>query len=137
MRFLDTNIILRYLTRDDPAKAQACFLLFQQVKQGSEQLQTTESVIAEATYVLTSPRHPYKLDHATITALLLPIVRLRSLKIPRKRVVIRALELYEQYPRLDFEDCLNVATMTQDNLQEIVSYDRGFDNVPGITRQEP
>jgi predicted nucleic acid-binding protein len=46
MRFLDANIILRYLTKDDPAKAHACFTLFQQVKQGREELQTTESVIA-------------------------------------------------------------------------------------------
>ena len=34
MRFLDTNVILRYLTRDDEAKAEACYQLFQRVGRG-------------------------------------------------------------------------------------------------------
>jgi predicted nucleic acid-binding protein len=137
MRFLDANVILRYLTKDDPAKAHACFTLFQQVKQGKEELQTTESVIAEVTYVLSSPRHPYKRSHADIAALLRPVVKLRSLRIPRKRVVLRALELYDLYPHFDFEDALSLATMEQSGLTEIVSYGRDFDRVPGITREEP
>ena len=29
MRFLDTNVFLRYLTGDDEVKAQACYELFQ------------------------------------------------------------------------------------------------------------
>ena len=32
MRFLDANVILRYLTRDDEAKAEACYELFQRVQ---------------------------------------------------------------------------------------------------------
>ncbi len=43
MKFLDTNIILRYLTRDDEQKAQACFALFQRVKQGQVTLLTSET----------------------------------------------------------------------------------------------
>lgn len=31
MRFLDANVILRYLTRDDAIKAQACFAMLQRV----------------------------------------------------------------------------------------------------------
>lgn len=137
MRFLDANIILRYLTRDDPIKARACFILLQRVKHGHEQLQTTESIIAEVTYVLSSPRHPYKATHPDIAAMLKPIVQLRGLRIPRKRIILRALELYDLYPQLDFEDALSVATMEQAHLTEIVSYDRDFNKVPGITRQEP
>ena len=34
MKFLDTNIILRFLTRDDVAKADACLRLFRQVQLG-------------------------------------------------------------------------------------------------------
>ena len=58
MRFLDTNVILRYLTRDDEEKAQACFRLFQRVNQGEEELFTCESIVAEVVYVLSSTRCP-------------------------------------------------------------------------------
>jgi predicted nucleic acid-binding protein len=34
MKFLDANVILRYLTRDDPKKAENCYELFQKVKRG-------------------------------------------------------------------------------------------------------
>ena len=32
MPFVDTNIFLRYLTKDDPDKAQACFELFKRAE---------------------------------------------------------------------------------------------------------
>lgn len=36
MRFVDSNIFIRYLTNDDPAKARDAFDLFQRVKRGEE-----------------------------------------------------------------------------------------------------
>ena len=49
MKYLDTNIFLRYLTktRGEEAKAQACFALFQQVKKGEIVATTCEAVICE------------------------------------------------------------------------------------------
>ncbi len=61
MRWLDTNIVLRFLTNDDPAKARACLELFQRVQRGDEELATSETIVAEVTYVLTSQ---YGLSHA-------------------------------------------------------------------------
>ena len=54
MKFLDTNVILRYLTGDDPEKAEACYQLFQRVNSGEETLITCEAIIAEVVYVLRS-----------------------------------------------------------------------------------
>ena len=64
MRFLDTNVMLRYLTGDDQARAQACYELFQRVQRGEEELATCETIVAEVIYVLSSPRLPYRLDPA-------------------------------------------------------------------------
>ena len=36
VKFLDTNILLRYFTRGDERKAAACFALLQRVQQGQE-----------------------------------------------------------------------------------------------------
>ncbi|MCY3638727.1 MAG: PIN domain-containing protein, partial [Chloroflexi bacterium] len=55
MEFLDTNVILRYLTKDDEAKAEACYELFEQARQGDKALFTCEAIIAEVVYVLSSP----------------------------------------------------------------------------------
>lgn len=139
MRFLDTNVILRYLTRDDETKAAACYRLFQQVKTGAEELFTCETIVAEVVYVLSSPRAGYRLDHEEIRARLSPILSLRGLRIPNKRVCIRALDLYASHPFLDFEDALAVAHMERRGITEIMSYDRDFDRVQAaeIGRVEP
>lgn len=75
MRLLDTNLLIRYLTNDDPAKANAVSLLLQEVKAGRERLATTEVVVAEVTLVLSSPRL-YNLANADIVARLSPILRM-------------------------------------------------------------
>ena len=137
MKFLDTNVILRYLTRDDEAKAEACYQLFQRVKLGEEELFTCEAVVTEVAYVLSSPRAPYRLSHEEVKARLLPILTLRSLRLPQKRLYLRALDLYASAPFLDFEDALAVAHMEHRGLTEIVSYDRDFDRVTGLRRIEP
>ena len=137
MKFLDTNVILRYLTRDDEAKAEACYQLFQRVKLGEEELFTCEAVVTEVAYVLSSPRAPYRLSHEEVKARLLPILTLRSLRLPQKRVYLRALDLYASAPFLDFEDALAVVHMEHRGLTEIVSYDRDFDRVAGLRRIEP
>ena len=137
MRFLDTNVILRYLTRDDEAKAKACYELFQRVQRGEEELATCEAIVAEVIYVLSSPRLPYRLSHEQIRARLLPILTLRGLKLPQKRVCLQALDLYASYPSVDFEDALAVAHMEQRGITAIVSYDRDFDRVAGLRRADP
>ena len=134
MKWLDTNIILRYLTADDPVKAQACLALLERVQHGEDELATAETIIAEVSYVLTSQ---HQVSHPEITARLRPLLNLAGLKLSHKQVVLRALEVYEEFPRLDFEDALSVAHMERLGVTEIVSYDRDFDRVPGIIRLEP
>jgi predicted nucleic acid-binding protein len=47
MHFVDTNIFIRYFTRDDPDKAKACFELFKRASTNEIILTTTEAVISE------------------------------------------------------------------------------------------
>lgn len=135
MIFLDTNIFIRYLTQDDPEKMRACLALLQRVQAGAEAI-TSEVVIAEVTYVLSSPRL-YKLSHADVSVRLRPILLLRALKLPNKRRLLHALDIYSTHSQLDFEDCLIVAQIEQQHIETLMSYDRDFDRIPGVTRQEP
>lgn len=137
MRFLDTNVILRYLTGDDEVKAANCYRLFQRVQQGEEELFTSETVVSETVYVLSSSRLPYQLTHEEIRERLLPILTLRGIRLPQKQVCLNALDIYAASPFFDFEDALAVAHMEHAGVTEIVSYDRDFDRVPGVERVEP
>lgn len=136
MRFLDANVILRYLTRDDEAKAAACFALFQRVKQGQESVTSCEVILHEVLYVLTSRAH-YDLSHAEAAARLRPILALRGLRLAKKRLYLRALDLYTAHPFLDFGDALAAAHMESQGLTAILSYDSDFDRLPGVQRIEP
>lgn len=136
MKFLDTNIFLRYLTQDDPIKSAACFALFRDVRDGNADATTCEAVISEIVYVLAS-RVSYNLPRVDIQARLAPVLSLSGLKLPHRGTYLRALDLYVTHSALDFEDALCVAHMERAGITEIESYDRDFDRVPGITRLEP
>ena len=136
MRFLDANVFIRYLTGDDPIKQGASRLLFERLDRDEEQLLTSEAVVAEIIYVLTSGAH-YGLTREAAAQRLLPALRSPGLRIANKTVVLRALDVYEAHRRLDYEDALSVAHMESAGIDEIVSYDRGFDRVEGISRAEP
>jgi predicted nucleic acid-binding protein len=135
MQFIDANIFIRHLTRDDPEKAQACFDLFRRAERNEVKLTTSEAVIAEVVYVLAS-KQLYNLPREQIRGLLRPLVSLPGLKLPQRRMYLRALDLYAAYA-IDFEDALLVAQMERQKVTEVYSYDRDFDQVDGITRLEP
>jgi predicted nucleic acid-binding protein len=54
MQFVDTNVFLRLLTGDDPAKAARCRQLFARAVAGRVHLRTSELVIAEIVWTLLS-----------------------------------------------------------------------------------
>lgn len=134
-QFVDTNIFLRHLTNDDPEKAPACFELFKLAQQDKIKLTTSESVIAEIVYMLSS-KNVYNLPRQEIKKRLVPILSIRSLKLEHRETMLKALDLYEVY-KLDFEDCLSIAHMERQQLHEIYSYDRDFDRVGEVKRLEP
>jgi predicted nucleic acid-binding protein len=134
-QFVDTNIFLRFLTRDDPQKAEACFRLLEKAKNSEVSLATSESVIAEIVFVLSSPR-VYNLERADVRSRLYPLIALEGLKIPDRRKYLRALDLYAEHA-VDFEDALTVAEMERSDIEELYSYDRDFDVFDNITRLEP
>jgi predicted nucleic acid-binding protein len=133
--FLDTNVIIRYLTQDNPEQAEKAYRILQQVEAGTTLVTTSEAVIIEAVYVLSS-RALYSLPRQEIREHLYTILALRGLKLPRKGVYLRALDLYAS-ANLDFVDCLSVAHMERAKINTILSFDRDFDRIPSINRREP
>lgn len=135
MQFVDTNIFIRYLTKDDPLKARACYQLFQQAVTNQISLTTTEAVITEVVYILSS-RKTYNLPRTAIRARLYPLLSIPGLQLPDRQTMLRALDFYVIHS-VDFEDALIVARMEQQQIVDLFSYDRDFDRIPGINRLEP
>lgn len=135
MQFVDTNIFIRHFTADDQTKAQACFALFQKAQRSEVVLTTSESVIAEVVYVLSS-KQLYNLSRSEIRELLYPILMLPGFKLTHRTTYLRALDLYANY-QIDYEDALSVAHMERLKIDSLISYDRGFDRLGTVKRQEP
>lgn len=133
--FVDTDVIIRLLTGDDPKKQAASRALFKQVEAGELTLFAPETVIADAVFVLSSPRL-YHLPREEIRDLLTPILRLPNFRIPHRSAVIRALDVYAA-ANLDFGDAFIVASMQAVNSGSLYSYDTDFDQIKFISRLEP
>lgn len=133
--FIDTDVIIRLLTGDDLRKQVAAGVLFEQIEQGTLTAAAPDTVIADAVYVLAS-RELYKKKRVEIRDLLAPIVRLPHFHIQNRSSVLEALDLYAS-TNLDFGDTLIIATMMQQSSQTLYSYDRDFDRIKTIIRQEP
>jgi len=133
--FVDTDVIIRLLTKDDVNKQAAAAALFEQVEAGTLKVAAPVTVIADAVYVLSSPRL-YNLSPSEVRKLLTPLVRLPGFRIRNRRTVLRALDLYATM-NIDFGDALIVASMERTSSQLVYSYDTHFDRIKGITRQEP
>ena len=133
--FIDTDVIIRFLTGDDPVKQAAATALFEQVEQGLLTVQAPDTVIADAVYVLSSPRL-YHLARSDVQQMLAALVRLPQFHVQNRLSVLQALDLYAS-TRLDFGDALIIASMQQQGSQVLYSYDADFDRIEGITRREP
>ncbi len=133
MRFVDTNIFLRFLTNDDPVRADACEKLFRRAIEGKEQLFTTELVIAEIVWVLESY---YELDRKEIRSKIEKILNTRNLYCPNREVIIHALGPYEE-KNIDYIDAYNAFLIKLAGIAEVYTYDKHYDRLPWLTRLEP
>jgi predicted nucleic acid-binding protein len=51
-----------------------------------------------------------------------------------REAVLRAREIVLAYPRLSARDALHAAVLEQRGVRRILTFDRGFDDLPGIER---
>lgn len=131
--FLDTNILLRYLTRDDEEKAKRSLALLSRIEQGNEKVATSSMVIFETVFTL---QKRYRVPREQIRELLADILSFRGLALPNKNLYKRALDLYASR-NVSFVDAFNAIYMASQGIAQIYSFDTDFDKFEGITRREP
>lgn len=131
--FLDTNIVLRHLLRDDHDKATASKELLARLERGEDKARTSDIVIAEVVFVL---ERSYRVPKEEIREHLLPIILFPGLMLPSKRLYLRAFEFYVE-KNISFADAYNAALMEKLKISRVASYDPHFDRIEGIQRFEP
>ncbi len=132
--FLDANIILRHLLQDLPDQSPRATAFIRRIEAGELTVRTTDTVIFEAVFVL---ERTYKVPRPTIRDTLQPLIFLPGVILRGKHRYRRVFTLYCAYTKLSFADCTHVAVMESLGLTDLVSFDRGFDQVPTVTRREP
>ncbi|MBW1674497.1 MAG: PIN domain-containing protein [Deltaproteobacteria bacterium] len=133
MRFLDTNIFIRFLTDDVPEKVDACEEIFKKAVEKQETLFTTELVIAEIVWVLESF---YKLPKNEIQDKVEKILNTPNLICPHKDLILNALILYSE-KNIDYIDACNALILKENGIEELYSYDKHYDRIDWLTRLEP
>ena len=98
----DTNILIRYLMRDDEALYLRAKEFFDKVKEGSTRAVILESVVAECVYVLTKI---YNAPRNKAAQSLIDILHYKGIANLDRTELIRALTLF--YERnIDIVDCI-------------------------------
>ena len=127
--FVDTNVFLRFLTNDDPAKAKRAEALFRDAVRGKIALATSLLVIAEIIWTLESF---YKLEKPEIAAKVEKILNTPNLECPEASLVFMALDLYV-HENIDFVDAYHAFYMRERGLTQILTYDRKhFARIPWV-----
>lgn len=136
MIFLDANYFLRYLVRPEDtenlARHEHAAALFAAAERGEAQVTTSEAVLAEVAFILASKRQ-YHIRPEIVADYLAPVIRMRGLKLPRgrKRLYLRALEIWAARPSLGFVDALTVATVEETEI-DLATFDRHFNTMPNV-----
>lgn len=133
--FIDTNVIVGFVAKDEPEKRLAARRLFQQIERGEVSVVATSTIIADCVFVLSSPRL-YSLDRREIANILMEIVHHTGFYLADRQIVSHALRLYG-YSNIKFDDAYIIAAMATAGSDTLYSWDRGFDRIPGINRIEP
>lgn len=131
--FVDSNIFLRVLIKEDEKTFKECFLFLNLIRQNKIKAFTSPLVLAEIDWIL---ERLYKLTKQEAIKKLESILRLKGLKIINKASIFLSIELYKRY-NIKFIDAL-IASDPRIFRKEmiIISYDKDFDKLK-IKRLEP
>lgn len=133
---IDTNVLIRFFTRDDPALSARAAQTMRSLESGTCIARFTEAVFIESEQVLSSVRL-YNVPRAAIRRHLAAFIRLRGVQMENKSRYLRALEIYEEEPQLSLVDALLAAYAEADTRPAVRSFDRGFDRLAWLQRDEP
>jgi predicted nucleic acid-binding protein len=125
MRALDTNVLVRLITRDDLHQAASAENF---VREGAW---VSVLALAEAMWVLTSV---YELGPKDLAKAIEMLLHHRDLVLQDPETVAAALELFRAKPALGFSDCLMLQLARKAGHLPLGTFDRNLAKVEGAQR---
>ncbi len=122
MRAVDTNLLVRLLTRDDPKQVAAAEAF---VAKGAW---VSHVVLAETTWVLVSV---YELGPAEIVTALEMLLEHENLSLQDPDAIASALVHYRKKPALGFSDCLVLEVARKAGHLPLGTFDRELGKLDG------
>jgi predicted nucleic acid-binding protein len=131
---LDTSILIRHLTGDDPGKAAGVRGLLARAAQGEIDLLVPPVVIAELAWVLESY---FRLRRGEIAELLEAVLATPGLTIPERPVLAEAVTAFRD-SGVDFTDAWIAAVARAQGYTTVLTFDRRhFARLEGIQPEAP
>lgn len=125
MRAVDTNVLVRLITRDDEAQVRAADEF---VRKGAW---VSHLVLAETTWVLSSA---YELDEGQIATAIEMLLNHAEISIQDADVVTAAVERFRKRPSLGFSDCLVLEIARKAGHVPLGTFDRQLGKLDGAER---
>ena len=125
MRAVDTNVLVRLVTRDDERQTAAAEAF---VEKGSW---VPQLALAEATWVLVAV---YGLTAAAIATAVDMLLNHKQLTLQDSEVVANALERFRKRPALGFSDCLILEVARKAGHLPLGTFDRNLAKLEGAMR---
>ncbi len=125
MRAVDTNVVVRLLTRDDEKQVAAAERF---IARGAW---VSHLVLAETSWVLSSV---YGLEHADIATAIEMLLNHSTLTVQDADTAVAALEQYRLKPGLGFSDCLVLEIARKAGHAPLGTFDRNLGRIDGAER---
>ncbi len=129
--FVGTDVLLCFLTRDDPERAERCRDLLTQAVNGLVTLEVTVLSIVRVVEALEG-QYPKQ----AIATKLPGLLQIPGILVHEREILLRALELYAQHD-LAFSDACQLAHVQSGGSKAIYSFAEVFDRGESIQRLEP
>ena len=131
--FIDTNIFLRLLIKEDEKTYSQCYKLLSAIKTNQIKAVTSSITLAEIVWTLLSY---YKFPKRKVVQAVKSILNLKELKIIDAYNPLVSLELFDKYTVKYIDTLIASVKEIADKKWIVVSYDRDFDKL-AIDRKEP
>jgi predicted nucleic acid-binding protein len=129
---LDANVVLRHLLDDHAEQSPRARTTLAALASGEQRAILPEPVIFEAVFTLERRQGR---SRQLVRDQMRELIELPGMTVPNKRLLLDALDIHAQLSISLVDAYIAALALASDG--QVISFDRDFDRIPGVTRVEP